>query len=49
MGHSPNSLKGVISGIRYGSIIGFIKGDTKRLDYGSYGWNLDLDRVIQEL
>ena len=31
-----NSLKGVIQGIIWGSVVGAIKGDTRSLDYGSY-------------
>ena len=37
MSHSVNSIKGVRSGIIYGIIIGVIKGETRSLDYGSYG------------
>ena len=33
MKYSPNSSKG---GIIWGSIIGFIQADTRRLDYSSY-------------
>ena len=40
MSYSLNSLKGVISGIIYGSIIGFNKGDTRSLDYGSFGFRV---------
>ena len=34
---SLNSLKGGYVGIIYGTTIGFIKGDTRSLDHGSYG------------
>ena len=34
MSYSPNSLKGVIE--ENGTTIGFIKGDTRSLDYSSY-------------
>ena len=34
---SLNSLKGVISGSQEVTILGVIKGDTRSLDYGSYG------------
>ena len=37
MSHSLNSLKGDIWGIRKGTTIGVIKGDTRSLDYSSYG------------
>ena len=33
MSYSLNSLKGVIQGILYGTIIGVIQGDTRSLDY----------------
>ena len=36
MSYSLNSLKGVISGIIQGTTIGFIKGDTRNLDYSSH-------------
>ena len=36
MSYSLNSLKGGYIGIKWGSIIGDIKGDTRSLDYGSY-------------
>ena len=36
MSYSPNSLKGVIWGIIYGTTIGVIKGDTRSLDCSSY-------------
>ena len=36
MSYSLNSLKGVIYGILWGTIIGVIKGDTRSLDNGSY-------------
>ena len=37
MSYSLNPLKGVLWGIIHGSVIGLIKGDTRSLDYGSYG------------
>ena len=37
MSYSLNSLKGVIWGIIYGTTIGVIRGDTRSLDYSSYG------------
>ena len=38
MGHNNlNSLKGLIQGIIFLSIIGFIKTDTRSLEYGSHG------------
>ena len=36
MSYSLKSLKGVMQGMRQGSIIGVIKGDTRRLDYSPY-------------
>ena len=38
MSYSLNSLKGVIQGIIYGTTIGVIKGDSRSLDYSSYGF-----------
>ena len=37
MSYSLNSLQEVIEGIIYGTTIKIIKGDTRGLDYGSYG------------
>ena len=37
MSHSLNSLKAGYIGIIQGTTIGVIKGDTRSLDYGSYG------------
>ena len=37
MGCSLNSLKGVIKGIICGNIVELFKGDTRSLDYSSYG------------
>ena len=37
MYHSLNSLKGVLWGIILGTTIGFVKGDTRSLDYRSHG------------
>ena len=37
MVYSPNTLKGNIKGILLGTTIGLIKGDTRSLDYSSYG------------
>ena len=36
MSYSLGSLKGVIWGILYGSIIGVLKGDSRSLDCSSY-------------
>ena len=38
MSYSLNSLKGVIWGIIWRTTIGVIKGDTRSLDYSSYGF-----------
>ena len=37
MSYSPNSLKGVVQGVIEGSTIEVIEGDTKSLDFSSYG------------
>ena len=37
MSHSLNSLKGGYIGVIQGTTIGVIKGDTRSLDYSSYG------------
>ena len=37
MSYSLNSIKGVAKGIIEGSTIGDVKGDTRSLDYSSYG------------
>ena len=36
MSYSLQFLKGLMQGMRQGSITGVIKGDTRRLDYSSY-------------
>ena len=40
MSYSLNSMKGVIWGIRQGTTIWVIKGDTRSLDYSSYGFQV---------
>ena len=42
MSYSLNSLKGVTQGIISGTTIGLIRGDTRSLDYSSYGHPLSL-------
>ena len=37
MSYTLNSLRGVIWGFIWGTTIGLSKGDTRSLDYGSYG------------
>ena len=38
LSHSLNSLKGEYIGDYIGTTIGVIKGDTRSLDYGSFGY-----------